>query len=153
MAALALAKPVSKRYYVTDYETYTVTETVTGGGEAATGGWHGWGSGAWSSPAESATSTSTVTLVPTPLTTPEAVPATTPAPAPTTTWASVAASSAAPASSAAASSGDAGSYGQPILDQHNNHRANHSVPALTWSDDMASCAQEIASSCVYAHNT
>jgi uncharacterized protein YkwD len=44
------------------------------------------------------------------------------------------------------------SYSQPILDQHNNHRLNASAPALTWSDNMASIAAEIAASCVYAHN-
>jgi Cysteine-rich secretory protein family len=40
-----------------------------------------------------------------------------------------------------------------ILDQHNNHRANASVPALTWSTDLANIAAAIAQSCVYAHNT
>jgi hypothetical protein len=45
------------------------------------------------------------------------------------------------------------SYAQAILEQHNTHRANHSAPALTWSDNMAHIAQQIAESCVYAHNT
>jgi uncharacterized protein YkwD len=60
-------------------------------------------------------------------------------------------SSTATTASSAASTLD--SYSQPILDQHNNHRANSSAPPLTWSDNMASIAAEIATSCVYAHNT
>jgi uncharacterized protein YkwD len=49
--------------------------------------------------------------------------------------------------------GDGGVDIAAILDQHNIHRQNASVPALVWSTDMASIAAEIASSCVYAHNT
>ena len=45
------------------------------------------------------------------------------------------------------------SYAQVILDQHNKHRANHSAPALIWSDDLAHTAQQIGETCVYAHNT
>lgn len=35
---------------------------------------------------------------------------------------------------------------------HNVHRQNHSVPALTWNDTLASYAETIAKSCVYAHD-
>jgi uncharacterized protein YkwD len=45
------------------------------------------------------------------------------------------------------------SYVQSVLAQHNIHRANHSANALTWDDNMANIAQQIAQSCVYAHNT
>ena len=44
-------------------------------------------------------------------------------------------------------------YSQAVLDQHNNHRANHSAPSLVWDDNMASIAQQIGQSCVYTHNT
>jgi uncharacterized protein YkwD len=57
-------------------------------------------------------------------------------------------SSASPASTSVSSD-----YQQGILDSHNIHRENASVPSLTWSDDMASIASEIAASCTYAHNT
>ncbi|KAI9671161.1 MAG: hypothetical protein M1817_003668 [Caeruleum heppii] len=36
---------------------------------------------------------------------------------------------------------------------HNVHRANHSAPALEWSDALASTAQKIANTCQYKHNT
>lgn len=44
-------------------------------------------------------------------------------------------------------------YQQGILDSHNIHRQNASVSGLVWSDQMASIAAQIASSCVYAHDT
>lgn len=43
-------------------------------------------------------------------------------------------------------------YIQGILDVHNNHRLNHSAPPLTWSNELASIAQQIGQSCVYAHD-
>lgn len=46
-----------------------------------------------------------------------------------------------------------GSYADKCLKHHNAHRANHSAPALEWSDSLASTAQKIAETCVYAHNT
>jgi hypothetical protein len=44
-------------------------------------------------------------------------------------------------------------YAQAVLDAHNEHRDNHSVAALKWSDDLASIAQEHARTCYYKHNT
>ncbi|EXJ93633.1 hypothetical protein A1O1_02025 [Capronia coronata CBS 617.96] len=44
-------------------------------------------------------------------------------------------------------------YQQGILDSHNIHRRNATVSNLVWSDEMASIAAQIASSCVYAHDT
>ena len=44
-------------------------------------------------------------------------------------------------------------YRQSILDSHNIHRDNASVPHLVWDDHMASIAAQIAASCVYAHDT
>lgn len=38
------------------------------------------------------------------------------------------------------------------LQQHNVHRQNHSVNALTWNDTLAGYAKTVAESCVYAHD-
>ena len=54
---------------------------------------------------------------------------------------------------ASTATGSSGSYSQPILDQHNKHRTNCSALPLTWSNDLANTAAQIASSCVYAHDT
>lgn len=45
------------------------------------------------------------------------------------------------------------SYQDICVYHHNLHRSNHSAPDVAWSDDLASSAQQIAESCVYAHNT
>ena len=135
LAATALSKPLlNKKWVVYTTEIDVVTATVTSGSS-------GWSWGGWM---HGSGSTATPTAAPTSSEAP-AAPATTPAPA-ATSWSSTAAAA---ATTAAASD----SYSQAILDQHNNHRANSSAPALTWSDSMASIAAEIASSCVYAHNT
>ena len=43
-------------------------------------------------------------------------------------------------------------YKDQCLTHHNIHRTNHSAPALTWSDSLASTAQKIASSCKFEHD-
>ena len=63
--------------------------------------------------------------------------------------AAVSVTSSAPAASNTVSS----DYVQGVLDAHNSHRENSSAPILTWSNEMASTAQQIAASCVYEHNT
>jgi len=40
-----------------------------------------------------------------------------------------------------------------MLANLNIHRANHSAPAFTWNDDLASAAQVLTDSCVWAHDT
>ncbi|EXJ65911.1 uncharacterized protein A1O5_10887 [Cladophialophora psammophila CBS 110553] len=45
------------------------------------------------------------------------------------------------------------SYNDAILQAHNVHRRNHSAADLTWSNNLATIAAQIAASCVYAHNT
>jgi len=70
-----------------------------------------------------------------------------------TSWASPTGSSPSVPSSPSQGTGPGGVDIAAILDQHNNHRANASVPALTWSTDLANIAAAIAQSCVYAHNT
>lgn len=44
-------------------------------------------------------------------------------------------------------------YAATVIHHHNVHRNNHSAPAIQWDSGLASTAAEIASSCVYAHNT
>jgi len=44
-------------------------------------------------------------------------------------------------------------YADRVLLAHNVHRANHSAADLTYSNELAAVAQQIASSCVYAHDT
>jgi hypothetical protein len=145
LAATALSKPlVNKKWivYTTAVDVVTVTATEGGSSGWSWGGWkHGSGSTAATSTAVPATTEAPATTAPAWTAPPAAF--STPAPAPAVT-------SAPPA---AASSSTTDSYAQAILDQHNNHRQNASAPALTWSDDMASIAAEIAASCVYAHNT
>ncbi|KAJ3938663.1 uncharacterized protein N0V96_011393 [Colletotrichum fioriniae] len=38
------------------------------------------------------------------------------------------------------------------IDAHNNHRSNHSAPALTWDADLASYALITAKTCVFEHD-
>ncbi|GAB7365012.1 hypothetical protein MBLNU230_g5794t1 [Neophaeotheca triangularis] len=58
-----------------------------------------------------------------------------------------------PAPSSADSAGAAPtSYAEIATYHHNLHRANHSADPLEWDSELADCAAEIASSCVYAHN-
>jgi len=181
MAAMALSKPLEKRYYVTETDTYTVTVTETGGwAPGPTEAWGQWGQSVdpvtTSSTTASADPTDTwsnwgqsVDPVTTSSTTASADPTDTWSnwgqsvnPTTTTSWTSEApasTSTSTPAAvgwssaPAAASSSAPNSYAQAILDQHNNHRQNHSAQALVWDDNMANIAQQIAESCVYAHNT
>lgn len=57
-----------------------------------------------------------------------------------------------PAATTPGSSDGSSTYITPILQQHNNHRQNHSANNLVWDNGLASTAQTIASSCYYAHN-
>lgn len=55
---------------------------------------------------------------------------------------------------AAASVGEAPTdYKSAVLYHHNVHRSNHSAPALTYSDELASYAATLVSRCVFAHDT
>ncbi|KAL4989358.1 CAP domain-containing protein [Aspergillus falconensis] len=47
----------------------------------------------------------------------------------------------------------ANAYQSNVLYSHNIHRANHSSPDVTWSSDLESSAQILASRCVYEHDT
>ncbi|KAK5937980.1 hypothetical protein PMZ80_009569 [Knufia obscura] len=131
-----------KRYLVTSVIMETATVTVTAGR-----GWRPWDN---SSPTDS----NTVSLIePTPTPSPSSTaevtttiipssPSSSPPPAEPTT-----------APPAETGTGSVSTYADPILKQHNIHRANHTVDALSWDENLASIAAEIASSCSYAHNT
>jgi hypothetical protein len=41
---------------------------------------------------------------------------------------------------------------QAVLDLHNKYRARHGVPALSWSDSIASKAQAYSQGCVMQHS-
>lgn len=147
LGSLAAASPLikEKRYFVTSVvmETATVTVTV----DRSWDHWP-WGenslttipstvSGIEPTPTPIASSTATVatTAIPSsPSFSPPQAQPTTPAPAETATE-------------------SVSTYANPILKQHNIHRANHTVERLAWDENLASIAAEIASSCNYAHNT
>ena len=81
------------------------------------------------------------------------------APAPTysqpaNTWSSPAAPPSSPASSPARSAPASAptDYSEKVILHHNVHRANHSAPDIAWDDTLAASAQQVAESCVYAHN-
>lgn len=48
---------------------------------------------------------------------------------------------------------DAASYAAAALSAHNILRAQHSAGAMTWDDNLASSARDLATSCVYGHDT
>ncbi|EXJ60692.1 hypothetical protein A1O7_04845 [Cladophialophora yegresii CBS 114405] len=159
-AGIAAATPLDKRAYTTEVEMFTVTVTVTGyppadtpaatsvdaapsaqvtsgdsevrNGWSSWGGWGEWRGGSWSS--DSAAPTGAPESNSWSSSTPEAPAASSSAPAPVSTSVS-------------------SDYKQGILDSHNMHRSNASVPSLSWDDHMASIAAQIAASCVYAHDT
>ncbi|KIX08956.1 uncharacterized protein Z518_00034 [Rhinocladiella mackenziei CBS 650.93] len=174
-AAWAAATPLDKRALVTTIEYVIETVTVTGYPPAETpatnavdpappaettsvesdarGGWWGdWRSGGAGDSAAPPTQ-APASDIPDPSSYAEA-----PSSAPAASLSSSATSpsvAASPSSSTPSpvSTSVSSDYQQGILDSHNIHRQNASVPDLTWSDDMASIAAQIAASCVYAHDT
>ncbi|KIW68433.1 hypothetical protein PV04_04379 [Phialophora macrospora] len=164
-AGMAAATPLDKRAYVTEIEMFTVTVTVTGyppadtpaatSVDAAPSAWNSWGDwgewrGGWSS--DSASPTAAAPPVDTPA--PSEAPSPTPAPESDAWPSSTPEASAPPAGPPSpVSTSISSDYQQGILDSHNIHRSNASVPNLVWDDHMASIAAQIAASCVYAHDT
>lgn len=145
LGCLVTASPLmeEKRYLVTSVVMETATVTVTAG--------RGWGNWPWG---KSTTAANTISVVdPTPTPGPSntetastsfvfSSPPSSPSPAQPTT--------SAPAETP---NGSVSGYADPILRQHNIHRENHTVEAMSWDNNLASIAAEIASSCKYAHNT
>ena len=79
------------------------------------------------------------------------------APAPTysqpaNTWSSPAASPPATSPVRSAPASAPTDYSEKVVLHHNVHRANHSAPDIAWDDNLAASAQQVADSCVYAHN-
>lgn len=175
--ALAMASPLVHRDILTELDVVTITEWVTIPGPAPTTSKNSnhFRPAANIAPVVVPTTTlvSTTTPAPAPVvvsTTSTQAPPPPPPPAPATTVAVAAQEAPAPqapqapapqspapaASSAAAPAASltgGSDFQSKILDSHNIHRANHSAPALKWDDTLASIAADIASSCVYAHNT
>ncbi|KAI9870450.1 MAG: hypothetical protein M1830_004239 [Pleopsidium flavum] len=146
----ALSSPIlQKRDYVTEVEVVTVTDYITQVFVAATAA------------ATTSAAASVIQYYQAPASSSQA-----PAPsskAPASSSQAPASSSQAPASAPSSSSSAAPSpspvaestgtdYNSLALHHHNIHRTNHSADALTWDDNLASYAQQVASSCVYAHN-
>ncbi|KZF20631.1 PR-1-like protein [Xylona heveae TC161] len=130
-AAGALASPMAKRDAVTNVNVVVVTDTVTAPTETVTA--HGEFFNA-QQPHQTEASTSSA--------------------APSSTQAASSSSSEAPSATVDAVSGSSPSdYASTVLYHHNVHRANHTVSDLQYNDTLADIASQIASSCVYAHNT
>ena len=145
LGSLAAASPLmeEKRYLVTSVVMETATVTVTGGR-----GWWPWGH------SSSPTATNTVSVIettaaPSPLSTAAVTTTVVPSDTPSSP------SPAQPTTSAPAETpaGSISAYADPILQQHNKHRANHTVDDISWDENLANIAAEIASSCKYAHDT
>ncbi|KAF9885085.1 hypothetical protein FE257_000725 [Aspergillus nanangensis] len=159
-AAGALASPVEKREYTTEWTIVTVTTTVTGPAPTAT-----------YAPIQAVQVSDSVSNAPEPepQTQPPApvkpvepttsikvpvAPTTTKAPAPVepTSTAAPTTSSIAPSSTTAPAAAPTG-YQADVLYNHNVHRSNHSANSLEWSSDLQASAQALAAACVYQHDT
>ena len=135
-ASAVLANPIQKRAEVTDFVFETVYVTVTADETEPT----------------STTSPSSTTDSPTAQATEQAEQSQTlQAEQSQTLQASSSPSS--DSSSVQAAKPISNDYVQGLLDAHNNHRQNHTVDDLVWSQDLADIAKQIGQSCVYAHDT
>jgi len=180
-AAGALSSPIQKRDYVTDIDTVWVTDTVTAAEVTSTTSvsvasttvepvvttttwtyqenWrHPQFSSAFSSSAavSSASSTSEVSVAAVTSTSVYVAPSSssTSVSSADPTTAKPSSTSQAATSAASSASGPSGTdYASLVTYHHNVHRANHTAPDLTYNTTLASIAADIASSCVYAHNT
>lgn len=157
-ALLAMASPrgLDKRAYETEVVTEWTTVYVTEGAASAT----------MYGPGEHQIPTTSTSTTPTPEPSPPAPTTILPAPepvvahesqpppppvvyvTPTTSKKAAAATTTKVAQHAAAPS----DYASTALYHHNIHRANHSAPAMTWSDAHASYAAQTARSCVFKHD-
>jgi hypothetical protein len=162
--ALAVASPAPQiekrerlvgRAVVTDLKIVTVTDYVTEGAEPT----HAHGSKVWyhrqslsvAPAAPAPTSESSSYVAPAPPSSSAPAPSPVAAAEPTTPAAAAPAPAQTSASSGYTPSGGS-DYQSQVVDAHNVHRANHSSPALTWDDNLAGIAAEIAATCVYAHD-
>ncbi|WPH04028.1 Hypothetical protein R9X50_00691200 [Acrodontium crateriforme] len=177
-AAGAIAVPHhlhKPRALVTDWDIVYVTDIVTvteSAASAPTGDskyndyWH-WTS--QSKPAEHMTETlkpETTTIYVAPTSAPAVssvvyqAPSSSPAPESTVVYSVPASqpaySAPAPSQSSAATSNPSAPASDSVQDVstwiHNQHRANHSAPAIEWDSDLANAAQTTANTCVFAHS-
>lgn len=172
LALGAVAKPVDRRYIVTEVDVEVVTKTVyvTAGAPAPTAEsypqyGHGHGHGSKSKSKSSSKASSSAVYVPPPTSTPKPTPTEVYTPPAVTEVPSSAApvSSEAPASSAAPSYGEHKSgavqatfssgpdYEAACTYHHNAVRANHNAPELVWDDATAQNALWSANQCVFKH--
>lgn len=152
-AAGALAVPY-KRDVVThvDYAYVTDIVTVTAGDlpEATTKPYHfPHGHASSSKVVEQVYTTQAPATYQAPASTSEAEPTTQPA----STYVAPASTAPVYSSSAASAAATLEPYQQTVVDHHNMHRSNHSAENIEWSSDLAASAQQIAETCIYAHNT
>lgn len=174
-AALAMAGPIraplDKRVMQTDWVYEVVTVTVTAGNEPPATPT----AAVFMEPKPVTTSTTTSTTSSPPPPPPPPPPPTTtststtqppPPPPPPTTTAKptttvvevttppeTTTTSSAPSDGDGSGSGSGlGDYENTVLDQHNQHRLNHSSPALEWSSELAQWAANTAETCVFAHD-
>jgi len=156
----ALASPILKRDVVTEYEYVTDVVYVTAGAEptvaAVSTPTPHYGGYPHSHHHPKPSSKSSVAPAPPPSTpayTPTPTPAYTPAPVSTPAYTPEPVSTPEPEPSAPSGGYPTGDDYQSIVVRHHNvHRANHSAPALEWSDELASIANDIGKSCVYKHD-
>lgn len=133
-AAAVIASPAHhhhKRVYETQWTTVTDVVYVTGGATQPT-----------STPVAPAAPVAEVTTV---TKGPEVEPIYTTTSAPATTTPTTVQEAASTTTYAATDMPGA------ALHHHNLHRSNHSAPAMSWKDDIASAAQVAADSCVFEH--
>lgn len=152
-AAGALAVPYNKRDVVTAYDVVYATQvvTVTAGGDAPKQTPAHYGHNHNSVHTKVVTYEAPAPKYEAPATTYEA-----PAPtseAPKETYVAPSSTKEKEASKPTGYGAAPTDYKDLVVYHHNIHRANHSVPDVEWDDELYSCAQEIAASCVYAHNT
>ncbi|KAI9774850.1 MAG: hypothetical protein M1840_000066 [Geoglossum simile] len=142
LAASAVASPIKN---VRDVQTDVVYVTQTFYVTAGAG--HGYRKNRHTSIQTQTTPVVVVTETPSP--TPEAqAPAPEPQTPDTPTVAEVPGPSPTPS---AYSAGD--DYISRAVNSHNVHRSNHSAGAVSWDTELASIAAQIASSCVFQHDT
>lgn len=149
-AVFATANPLNARAYVTQVDVKTVTNYVYPDGSPAThaGAQPTPGSDSYSTPAEPATGSSEE---------------------PSTGGSS---ETEQPSEESGGSSGgsgggsgddlnytggengaDVGSVYDAAINAHNAHRANHTCGQVSWSEELAAAAKQLADSCEYKHNT
>ena len=161
-ASLAIAGPFEKRKYITEIETYYQTVTVTEGSGPEATLVAGIKQRPEDAPVEAQSGAETKAPVPVVTVTKGAetqpeptnpsvvtVVKSEPQPNPTTEAPTAKQPSADEPKSVAPSDDDfqgAGIY------HHNLHRANHSVPEVTWNDRIAGYASNSAAECVFKHD-